>query len=188
MNESWFRQLSVQALATPPWPDPRFPPAPYYRFLRLLAQAVQPSLSVELGVAGGGGSFHLALGWPAGTVVGVENAEGSSFELGNWACVKRTCPNFVLWKGDSARSAPGVARRYGKADILFVDTAHQADRAWKEFQAWEPHLSDEAVACFDDLLHPGMDGLWERIPWWKVRLDELHGGAEVGGGFGAVWR
>ena len=72
MKASWFHHLRQEALARPPWPDSRFPPSPYDRFLRVLAENVHPSLSVELGLCGGGGSFHLCQGWPGGTVVGVE--------------------------------------------------------------------------------------------------------------------
>lgn len=188
MNAAWFEQLAVQALALPPWPDERFPPSPYYRFLRVLAANLQPKLSVELGVCGGGASLHLCAGWPGGTVVGVENADGSDWERGNWARIRRTFPNWVLWRGDSVDSAPAVAAAHGEADILFVDTVHTFDRTVAEWEAWAPHMAARAVVCLDDLLRPEMEGLWEWVPWDKVRLDRLHDGAERGGGFGVAWR
>ena len=158
MNESWFQLLAAQALASPPWPDPRFPPSAYYRFLRLLAQAVQPSLSVELGLGGGGASFHLSIGWPSGTVVGVERDPGSDWERANWAYVTERCPNFARWQGDSVESAPEIARAYGPVDVLFIDTQHTHEQTMAEWAAWEPFMAERAVVCMDDLFRWGWTG------------------------------
>ena len=172
-----------------PFPDPRFPPSPYYRFLRLLAASVRPRLSVELGLCGGGGSLHLALGWPVGHVIGVEVSEGDPEKQENWAYIEKRCPKFVRWRGDSISSALEIFERYGPADILFLDTVHTYEQTLKEWRAWEPLLSKQAFACFDDLRRPGMQEAWDEIPWpHKLRLDTLHDGAEFGGGFGIVWR
>ena len=188
MNAAWFEQLAVQALALPPWPDPRFPPSPYYRFLRLLAANAHPALSVELGVSGGGASFHLAVGWPDGQVVGVENADGSDFERENWQHVAERCPNWTLWRGDSVDGAPEIAKVYGEVDILFVDTVHTIERTVAEWRAWEPFMAGTAVICLDDLHRPGMQEAWDWLPWEKVRLDDLHPGGNGDGGFGVAWR
>jgi len=189
MNEGTFKLLANQARGMSPYPDPRFPPSLYYRFLRLLAQNMQPVLSVELGLCGGGGSFHLALGWSGGTVVGVDNSDGDSQQQDNWRFINRLCSNFELWKGDSVDSAPDIAKQWGLVDILFIDTDHTHDQTLAEWEAWEPFLSDRAVVCFDDLLRPGMQEAWDEVPWpHKLRLDFLHDGAEFGGGFGVVWR
>ena len=75
MNEKTIKQWAAQALTILPYPDPRFPPSPYYRFLRVAAQQMRPRLSVELGVCGGGGSLHLALGYGAGKVIGIDIAD-----------------------------------------------------------------------------------------------------------------
>ena len=54
MNEHDLRTLAQLALTDPVYPSPLFPPSPYYRFLKRLAEQLQPSLSIELGVCGGG--------------------------------------------------------------------------------------------------------------------------------------
>jgi predicted O-methyltransferase YrrM len=188
VNANWFAQLATQALAIPPWPDPRFPPSEYYRFLRLLAQNMQPALSVELGLCGGGGSFHLCEGWPAGTVVGVEHAVGSAFEQDNWKAIQERHANFVLWHGDSVDDAPAIAAEHGEPSILFIDTDHTYDQTMREWLAWAPLMAERAVICLDDLFRPGMEEFWDWVPWRKVRLDRMHIGAENGGGFGVAWR
>ena len=189
MDENTLRLLAKRARGMKALPYPQFPPSAYYRFLRLLAEAMRPSLSVELGLCGGGGSLHLALGWYGGTVVGVEISDGDAQQRENWRFIKRLRDNFELWKGDSVESAPEIAKEWGQTDLLFVDTDHTYRQTMAEWNAWEPYLSERAVVCLDDLFRPGMEDAWNEIPWTnKLRLDYLHDGAEFGGGFGVVWR
>lgn len=193
MNESWFSHMATRALAMAPHPDPRFPPSPYYRFFKLLTQALQPTLSVELGLCGGGGSFHMALGWPGGTVVGVENQVGDSFQRANWEYMRKNTPNFILWKGDSVKDAPDIVKSYGAPSVLFIDTTHTFEQTVREWEAWVPFMADRAVICLDDVQRKEMAGLWAWIPWQKIRIDVLHpGGLNAegygDGGFGVAWR
>jgi len=181
MNESWFEQLADRAYALRPYPDPRFPPSAYYRFLRLLAEEMRPNLSVELGVCGAGGSLHLCLGWPEGIVVGVDAVPE---DAGEWverkAYVKGLCPNFRFWYGDSSESASEIHEQYGNVDILFIDTTHTYEQTQREFAAWQPYLSDRAVVCLDDLVFPGMNRIWAELPGKKVFLDILNGKENFG--------
>ena len=197
-QEAMLRSLANRALSMPAYNDDRFPPSPYYRFFQLLAATLHPSLSVELGVCGGGASFHMARGWTDGVVVGVELPDGvkgyraSQHERANWTFIRRLCPNWVLWRGDSVDDAAEIAKVYGKPDLLFIDTIHTTERTMEEFNAWQPYLSGRAVVCLDDLNRFEMDGVWEAMPGQKLRLDLLHDGGldEHGfgdGGFGVVW-
>jgi hypothetical protein len=70
MNEQTLTRIAKQAALSPPmvdhYPEPgsekvTFPPSPYYRFLKLIAEEIGSRLSVELGLCGGGGSLHLAM-------------------------------------------------------------------------------------------------------------------------------
>lgn len=191
-RETFYKSLATRALSKSPHHDPRFPPSPYYRFFKVLAAIKKPNLSVELGLCGGGGSFHLASGWPGGKVVGVELPDGVNGYrappnyLDNWAFIQQQCRNFVLWRGDSVESAPEIFRRYGPADFLFIDTVHEYQRTLDEFNAWLPYLSKRAVVCLDDLRRDGMQEAWDAIPGQKLRLDHLHPG-QTEGGFGVVW-
>jgi len=181
-----YRSMARRALSASPENHERFPPSEYYRFFKILAGLKRPNLSVELGLCGGGGSFHLAIGYPAGKVVGVEIDEGEPDQQANWAWIQQHCPNFVLWRGDSITSAPEIARYYGKADILFLDTLHTLRQTLAEFNAWRPYLSSRAVVCLDDLVRDGMQEAWDAMPGHKLRLDNLHPG-RTEGGFGVVW-
>lgn len=184
MNRQILEELWKQAIAEQPYPDPRFPPSPYYRFMRILAQNLQPRLSVELGVCGGGGSFHLAIGWPQGEVVGVDLAFDHESNIG---FIWSKCPNFHFWKEDSIKAAPIIYEKYGEIDILFLDSVHTFEHTTAELKTYRPYLSDKAIVLLDDLFRPDMAGLWESLPGQKLRMDTLHDGAESGGGFGAIW-
>lgn len=183
MNESSLRHWANQALAEKPYPNPLFPPSPYYRFLRVLAQQLQPKLSVELGVCGGGGSLHLALGHPGGRVVGVDMQYDHDEQLKH---IYGVCPNFHFWLGDSVEDAPRIVSDFGKPQILFIDTVHTFEATLREFEAWHPYLDDKHIVCFDDLLRAEMGNIWDVLPSPKLRLDELHPTAE--GGFGVIWK
>lgn len=185
MNESYFKTIAKQAMATAVYPDPRFPPSPYYRFMKVLAQNMHPKLSVELGVCGGGGSLHLAMGWEAGQVVGVDLGYTEYRE--NIEFIKERYKNFHFWIGDSVASANQIHNDFGKVDILFIDTTHTYEQTMKEFNAYRPYLSDKAAVLLDDLFRPGMIDAWNELKGDKLRLDYLHPGAENGGGFGVLY-
>lgn len=185
MNDEILKRLANQATNLGPHPDPRFPPSPYYRFLRLLAEYLKPNLSVELGVCGAGGSYHLCLGNPNGSVVGVDIAWGE-WEA-NVRHVLRECPNFNFWIGDSVELAKTIYERFGEVGILFVDTTHTREQTLREFNAWKPYMSKTFAMCFDDLYRKEMGNVWDELSGNKLRLDFLHpGGTE--GGFGVVYQ
>ena len=185
LDELKIIQFASQAINEAPYPDQRFPPSPYYRFLKILAHEMQSRLSVELGVSGGGGSLHLALGNSESKVIGVDYAwdhpERIKFILDNF-------PNYTFIKGDSIEYAPAIYENYGEIDILFIDTTHTYEQTLAEYKAYKPFLSSRAMVCLDDLFRPGMQEAWNDIEAkHKVRLDSLHAGATNGGGFGVIW-
>ena len=151
LNAGTIARLGNDALMASPYPDPRFPPSPYYRFLKLLAQEMEARLSVELGVCGDGGSLHLAMA--SKTVVGVDIAwdyeENITYVIKNY-------PNFHFFQGDSVELAPSIFERYGEIDILFIDTTHTYQQTMVEYQAYKPFMSANSVICLDDLFRPGM--------------------------------
>lgn len=186
MNEIQFKMWAIEALAMASHPEPMFPPSPYYRFLRVIARNLQPKLAVELGVCGGGGSLHIALGNPRGQVVGIDVVDDHQ---DNIAYIKEHCPNFKFVVGDSVEMAGAIWQEFGRVGLLFVDTTHTRQQTEAELKAWEPYLSGNAVVCFDDLFRDGMGGFWDGLKGNKVRLDILHqGGSKTDGGFGVWWK
>jgi predicted O-methyltransferase YrrM len=164
MNKETLIRIANQAALTgqmiADYPDPEnekvtFPPSPYYRFLKLLAEHMQSRLSVELGVCGGGGSLHLAMA--SSIVIGVDIALDYEDNI-RW--IKRECPNFYFLHGDSVQNAKRIHVSFGEIDILFIDTTHTYDQTMAEYNAYLPFVSDRAVVCLDDLFRDGMDRVW----------------------------
>jgi hypothetical protein len=185
MNEYTLRTLAQRALNDPVYPNTMFPPSPYYRFLKHLAAELEARLSVVLGVCGGGCCLHLCQGNRMGQVVGIDHQFDHPEQI---TYIKQNYANFTFMLGDSVTSALDIFTERGAVDILFIDTIHEYQRTLDEYNAWKPYLSDKAVVCFDDLFRPGMLEAWNELPEPKVRIDELHSGAENGGGFGVVWK
>lgn len=175
--------IVTQAMKMRIYHDPRFPPSPYYRFFDRLAAFLHPRLSVELGVCGGGASLHLCKGWPGGIVVGIDLANDYPDNLFH---IIDNYPNFRFIIGDSVEKAPAIYKDYGEIDILFIDTTHTYEQTMKEYRAYRPYLSHQAIVCLDDLNRPGMDQAWNEMPGRKVRFDILHPG-QTEGGFGVVY-
>ncbi len=186
MDKEKLIDIANKSLRLPPSPHARFPPSPYYRFLQLLTVEVKSNLSVELGVCGGGGSYHMAMGKMRSQVVGVDITNDYPDNIN---FIKQNCPNFIFFIGDSIEFAAIIHSKYGGIDLLFIDTTHTYEQTLAEFKAYQPYLSRKAMVCFDDLFRPGMDKAWDWLPEPKLRLDELHiGGSPTDGGFGVVWK
>lgn len=185
MNDEILKRLANQAVNDLPYDNPIFPPSNYYRFMKRLNEYKKANLSVELGVCGGGGSFHLAIGNPNGTIVGVD------LQWGEWGdnikYALKECPNFHFFLGDSIEFAQTIYDRFGTVGILMIDTVHTYPQTILEFETWFPFMEKEGVVLLDDLYRPQMRGVWEYLLRYGkgVRLDFLHPGSDEGG-FGAI--
>jgi predicted O-methyltransferase YrrM len=193
MNKETLTRIAKQAALSPPMiahypeqgnPAVTFPPSPYYRFLKLIAEEMGSRLSVELGLCGGGGSLHLAMG--SARVIGVDITLEYPDNI-RW--IKRNYDNFKFLHSDSIQVAPIIFGNYGEIDILFIDTTHTYEQTMAEYFAYERYLSPKAIVCLDDLYRPGMDLAWAEMPETKARFDFLHPqGSPTDGGFGVVWK
>ncbi len=194
MNKITLTRIAKQAAVTGPYflnyPDPdnekvTFPPSPYYRFLKLLAENIKSRLSVELGVCGGGGSLHLAMG--STIAIGVDVTYNEYIDNMIW--LGKHYKNLRLFKDDSIKMAPLIFERFGEIDILFIDTTHTYEQTMAEYNAYKPFLSDRAVVVLDDLFREGMNRIWAEMPENKIRFDFLHPSASpTDGGFGVIWK
>lgn len=184
LTEHILKVWSNEAVQQRPYPSKLFPPSPYYRFLGILAKELKPKLSVVLGVCGGGDCLHLALGNPEGTTVGIDYQYDHPEQI---RYIEKTCPNFKFYHGDSVESPPKIYDIWGPASLLFIDTTHTRTQTYRELDAWAPYLTKSHIICFDDLFRKEMGSFWEELSEPKLRLDQLHDGAESGGGFGVIW-
>lgn len=182
LDAGTIARLGNDALMASPYSDPRFPPSPYYRFLKLLALEMKARLSVELGVSGGGGSLHLAMG--SEIAVGVDYAWDHEENI---TYIVKNYDNFTFLQGDSIDLAPFIFKQYGLIDILFIDTTHTYEQTTEEYKEYKPFMSLNSVICLDDLFRPGMKEAWDTMPEPKLRLDSLHQSEAGEGGFGVIF-
>lgn len=183
ISELSLKVWAQEALQAKPYPSPLFPPSPYYRFLQVLGRELKPSLSVVLGVCGGGDCLHLALGNLEGKVVGIDLIRDHEEQISH---IEKYCENFLFYRGDSVKSAKLISKAFGPPNFIFIDTIHTYEQTWLEFNTWQPYFADNCIVAFDDLKRTEMGNFWEELPGNKIRLDELHPIAE--GGFGVWWK
>lgn len=182
LSKQQVLDLAHQAYLEPVYPDPRFPPSLYYRFLRLLAQAQRCRLAVELGVCGGGASLHLCQS--AEIVIGVDVTNEYPENIKH---IQARFPHFTFLMADSVGIADTIFAQYGYIDLLFIDTTHTYGQTMAEFETYRPYVTPGGLVCLDDLYREGMDLAWGKMPEPKIRLDHLHvGGSPTDGGFGVV--
>ncbi len=184
MNQLTLTRLAKIAMMEAPYSNPNFPPSPYYRFLKNVAIEIDSRLSVELGVCGGGASLHMAIGSQKAVGVDIVNDYPDNIDH-----IKKYHPNFEFIIGDSIDTAPIIHNRFGRIDLLFIDTTHTHLQTVNEYAAYKPYLSNNAIICLDDLNRPGMDKAWDEMPEPKMKLDYLHPSqAPTDGGFGVIWK
>lgn len=194
MNKETLTRIANRAYLLSPmvdhYPDPEnkrvtFPPSPYYRFLKLIAEEIQSRLSVELGVCGGGGVLHMAM--TSKQAVGVDVTYHEYVDNKLW--LEKNYKNLKLYRNDSIQIVPVIVDRFGVIDLLFIDTTHTYEQTMTEYWAYEHFLSDKAIVCLDDLFRPGMDQAWNEMPDTKARFDFLHPSqSPTDGGFGVIWK
>ena len=138
-----------------PYPNPNFPPSIYYKFFEILTAETKPNLSVELGINGGGGSLHLAKGWPQGTVIGVDIA---------WDCqenikhIEENYSNFKFCLSDSIGVSSYIYDKYGAIDILFIDFFRQFEAPGADGEDGDPFCLELGFNDITDTLSNFVDG------------------------------
>jgi predicted O-methyltransferase YrrM len=191
MNIVTLKRLANEAESVEIYPDPRFPPSLYYRFLRLLTKEMKPKGCVELGTCGGGAALHMCLGSPDSMVISIDKTNDYPDNVQH---IKSQFDCFHFWLMDSVDAAEfyynavcgGPGELSQEIGVLFIDTYHTYEQVGRELHAWLPFLIDGAVVCLDDLYRERMIDFWNELPYEKVRLDFLHPSqSPTDGGFGA---
>lgn len=179
-----INQLADYARKEKPHQNPLFPPSLYYRFMKLLAADIKPTMSVVLGVCGGGDCLYLLEGYKH-SVQGIDIACDHPEQINAIHHLHPAMFTFVLM--DSVEAS--IMYKPGEVDILFIDTVHTYERTMLEYHTWLPKMKPNGVILLDDLFRGGMQQAWDEIPGSaKIRRDDLHisGGAPDEGGFGII--
>lgn len=124
---------------------------------------------MELGVCTGRSTAHLAAGWPAGEVIGVDIQEIRLPEI------QDRFPNirFVHGSSDSRQVVEQVDDH--TVDLCFFDTVHDGEYLLQELPLWLPKMKPQAILLFDDIhMFPSMSDAWNSIELPKMELPTLH--------------
>ncbi len=188
MDEQLIREFSTRARSMAHFETGnRFPPSTYYNFLRVLVQAINARVAVELGVCGGGGSYYMSMASRHCKVIGIDIAREYD---DNISFMENTLPNFRFILDDSVEAASIIEREYKAIDLLFIDTDHTYEQTKIEFETYLPLMAGhgQALICMDDINREGAREYWNEIELPKVEIPVLHlGGSKTDGSFGIVW-
>lgn len=180
----------------------------YYRFFFALVQTYKPRTIVELGAWQGTSAAHFAAANNETLVITVdhhtdpgdqenrlmtieatENFGNLKYHQG-WTCDRiynEQKDLHSLGKGQNA--FPKVVKELDgrKIDILFIDSWHEYKQAKKDWYAYTPLLSDNALIICDDILQgtvgSGIDNMrkfWDEIKAEKFLDTKLHKGYPIG--------
>lgn len=157
---------------------------PYYRLFYLLAQTLQPALTVELGCWRGDSSAHFAAGNPAGQVVCVDiHKDGDIAGLAALNAAVAHLTNLHFYQKWIHEAVEDV-KQYGPIDICFFDGWHDFEHVSDDWNNYRPLLADRALCIFDDITtgfnFEGMLDFWASLPGEKFLDDRIHRGVPMG--------
>jgi len=188
--------------------DSRYDPnSKYYRFFYQLTKRFKPKTLVELGSWQGTSAAYFAGGWKETKVITVdhhtdpgdqenkqltqraENYFNNLVYCQGWTCdaiFKEEEYNHSR-KGENAYPKVLKALNEQTIDVLFIDSWHVYHQAKRDWEAYSPLLSKNALIIVDDCIQgtPGsaIDGVrqfFDELPGDKMLIDSLHKGYPMG--------
>ena len=165
----------------------------YRRFLYRLCKMAGVKVAIEIGIMEGITTLHLAAAVER-AVIGVDIDITQGGIADNSQAWRTVCTSQVsLVKGDSTSEATvdEVARillNYGgKADLLYIDSLHQAKQATREWELYRHLLTPGALVVMDDIKDPPeMYPVFKSIPGEHLEFDWLHEASRYRGGITTV--
>lgn len=188
--------------------DQRYDPnSKYYRFFYLLTRELKPKTVVELGSWQGTSAAHFAGGCPDTKVITVDHhtdpgdrtnkamAVTATMNFNNlkycqgWTCNEIFEEEFDKHSIAGKNAFPKVLKELNgeTIDILFIDSWHVYPQAVRDWEAYKPYLSENALVIVDDVIE-GTKGsaihdvrkFWDELKGDKWLDDTLHAGYPMG--------
>lgn len=147
----------------------------YHILLWEICRRYKPEYTIEIGIDKAGSTLALAAGNPAGAVISVD-IDKPSCENAKKVALSHSLVNLTVAENDSLKHCrellQGIDR---KADLLFIDGAHDFKHAFAEYVEYRPLMKQGAIILFDDIHESkDMEAVWDKIVDPKVELPKAH--------------
>jgi predicted O-methyltransferase YrrM len=127
-----------------------------------ICQLIQPRHSLVIGNGFGVSAFALALGWPEGEVVAMDNwSEGEAGIVARDLSLKichaaGMSKRVTIFTGTSPADIPAAVRPWleggmDKLDLAFIDGLHTDAAAAADFQGLQPYLRPQSVVLWHNI-------------------------------------
>lgn len=136
----------------------------YYQWLACLVRMIKPKQIVELGSAAGISTIMMAIELDKDAkLYGVDIDP----ELA-WKWMSRDYPQVTKVLGDDLDlSIYPKDCDLSLTDIWFLDSLHTEEQLRAELKLYTPFFKKGAILVFDDIRIPGLDKVWEELPYDK---------------------
>lgn len=163
----------------------------YYRFLYRLAQHLQPTVALELGVARAQASAYIAAGG-AKVMIGIDRDPFEPYFSANVAAMEAHGLDYRFILGDTTapevrKQVIDIVRQYGPIELLFIDSTHVYWYAKKEWDTYRGMVAEGAVIVMDDIMDPPeMYRAFGEVPGQHMNFPHLHIAGRGSVGFGVI--
>ena len=144
--------------------------SPYYFFLYLVAQRVQPKLWVECGLELGRATAFVAHAAPECRCIGIDI--GGKI-CATWLEFLNELSGVAIRRCDSIDWA--LTNRHERIDLLHLDSEHSYDQCLREFCYFRPLMAPGGLIFMDDISSAGPLKVWSQIGLPKIVFRKLHG-------------
>lgn len=143
----------------------------YYQWLACLMRVIKPKQVVELGAAAGISTIMMATELPKDSLLFSVDIDPDLA----WKWMDRDYPQVVkilgddldmgIWTKDLYPPVRGV--NLEETDVWFFDSLHTEEQLRAELKLYTPFFKKGAILVFDDIKVPGLDKVWEELPYDK---------------------
>lgn len=136
----------------------------YYQWLACLMRLLKPKQVVELGAAAGISTVMMASELPQDSKLYSVDIDPNIA----WMWMDREYPQVVKILGDDLDLS--IYPRdcdLSKTEVWFIDSLHTEEQLRKELALYTPFFKKGAVVVFDDIRVPGLDKVWDELPYDK---------------------
>jgi len=149
-------------------------PTHYYRYLWELVRRTKPSYVIEIGIDKGGSTLTLGAAIGGGTVLSVD-IDLASCSNARQIAIQHGLTNLQIVQDDSIHNIKLLELIGKKADLVFIDGAHDFVHAYGDYEQYRRFVSQDGIILFDDI-HEGreMETAWSYVVDKKIELPKAH--------------